>query len=208
MDVLSPRGEFRPLFGWLRLAGKSKSRSPLLRRGSTASCLHYVSQDRTSSMIACMTEGVRRCQFATSSRSASGANTYGNRDAGAIPAHRFVPAWRVGVLDLLDRRAAEHGQSPPIRRSARRHSDRRIARRGDIESAPVISAPASSAERCIRKAVDERGLSPGPVGLADATAEDEPRVRPGYGICKQRLDRRARRPRGSPYSGFRSYGSR
>ena len=120
MDVLSPRGEFRPLFGWLRLAGMSKSRSPLLRRGSTASCLHYVSQDRTSSMIACMTEGVRRCQFATSSRSASGANTYGNRDAGAIPAHRFVPAWRVGVLDLLDRRAAEHGQSPPIRRSARR----------------------------------------------------------------------------------------
>ena len=58
------------------------------------------------------------------------------------------------------------------------------------------SAP--SAESCIRKAVAERGLTPGLVGLADAKAEDEPRARPGYGICKQRLDRRARRPGGSP----------
>jgi hypothetical protein len=30
-----------------------------------------------------------------------------------------------------------------------------------------------SAESCIRKAVAERGLTPGPVGLADAKAEDE-----------------------------------
>jgi hypothetical protein len=30
-----------------------------------------------------------------------------------------------------------------------------------------------SEESCIRKAVSERGLSQGPVGLADATAEDE-----------------------------------
>ena len=32
---------------------------------------------------------------------------------------------------------------------------------------------ASSEESWIRKAVGERGLSPGPVGLADPTAEDE-----------------------------------
>jgi hypothetical protein len=60
---------------------------------------------------------------------------------------------------------------------------------------------ALSAESCIRKAVAERGLTPGLVGLADAKAEDEPRERAGYGIygiCKQRLDWRARRPRGSP----------
>src|SRR5262245_60636714 len=56
----------------------------------------------------------------------------------------------------------------------------------------------SSAESCIRKAVAERGLTPGLVGLADAKAEDEPRAWPGYGICKQLLDRRARRPGGSP----------
>jgi hypothetical protein len=31
----------------------------------------------------------------------------------------------------------------------------------------------SSAERCIRKAVSERGLNPGRVGLADAISEDE-----------------------------------
>ena len=30
-----------------------------------------------------------------------------------------------------------------------------------------------SAESCIRKAVAERGVTPGPVGLADAKAEDE-----------------------------------
>jgi hypothetical protein len=29
------------------------------------------------------------------------------------------------------------------------------------------------AERCIRKAVAERGFTPGLIGLADATAEDE-----------------------------------
>ncbi len=32
---------------------------------------------------------------------------------------------------------------------------------------------ASSEERCIRKAVGECGLNSGPVGLADATSEDE-----------------------------------
>ena len=32
---------------------------------------------------------------------------------------------------------------------------------------------ASIEESCIRKAVDERGLIPGPAGLADTTAEDE-----------------------------------
>src|SRR4051812_1477890 len=35
------------------------------------------------------------------------------------------------------------------------------------------AASAPSAESCIRKAVAERGLTPGPVGLADAKAEDE-----------------------------------
>jgi len=40
-------------------------------------------------------------------------------------------------------------------------------------------------------------LTQAPVGLADTNAEDEPRVRSGYGIWKQRLDRRARRPSGS-----------
>src|SRR5262245_63293337 len=34
-------------------------------------------------------------------------------------------------------------------------------------------ATASSAESWIRKAVGDRGLTPGPVGLADPTAEDE-----------------------------------
>jgi hypothetical protein len=32
---------------------------------------------------------------------------------------------------------------------------------------------APSAESCIRKAVAERGIAPGLVGLADTTAEDE-----------------------------------
>jgi hypothetical protein len=32
---------------------------------------------------------------------------------------------------------------------------------------------ASSAERCIRKAVAERGVTPGLVGLADAISENE-----------------------------------
>jgi hypothetical protein len=41
---------------------------------------------------------------------------------------------------------------------------------------------ASFAESCIRKAVAERGLTPGLLGLADTKAEDEPRERPGYGI--------------------------
>src|SRR5262249_45028443 len=33
-------------------------------------------------------------------------------------------------------------------------------------------------ERCIRMAVDKRGLSPDPAGLADSTAEDAPREEP------------------------------
>ena len=44
------------------------------------------------------------------------------------------------------------------------------------------------AESCIRKAVAERGLTPGPVGLADAKAEDEAASRwadraLAYGVC-------------------------
>src|SRR5271165_780557 len=60
----------------------------------------------------------------------------GNVVTGAIPPHRFAPAWRVGVLDLLDRRAAEHEQSPSIRRSARRsHRPTHRSARG-TESTP------------------------------------------------------------------------
>jgi hypothetical protein len=57
---------------------------------------------------------------------------------------------------------------------------------GCIGMTPLSSRPqtvAPPAERCIRKAVNERCLTSSPVGLADATAEDEPRERPGYGIC-------------------------
>ncbi len=36
-----------------------------------------------------------------------------------------------------------------------------------------LEASASSEECCIRKAVNERGLNSGPVGLADASSEDE-----------------------------------
>ena len=45
---------------------------------------------------------------------------------------------------------------------------------------PSLSAErgASFAESCIRKAVAERGLTPGLVGLADTKAEDEPREKP------------------------------
>src|SRR3954452_12508217 len=59
-------------------------------------------------------------------------------------------------------------------------------------------ATARSEESCIRRAVAERGLTTRLAGLADAKAEDEPRAWPGYGICKQLLDRPARRPGGSP----------
>jgi hypothetical protein len=40
-----------------------------------------------------------------------------------------------------------------------------------------LQSSALSEERCIRRAVGERGLSPSPAGLADATAEDEPAPR-------------------------------
>ena len=42
---------------------------------------------------------------------------------------------------------------------------------GPLQTAVKLGA--FSAESCIRKAVAERGLTPGPVGLADAKAEDE-----------------------------------
>ena len=38
-----------------------------------------------------------------------------------------------------------------------------------------------SEECCIRKAVNERGLNSGPVGLADAISEDE--CRDGHSFC-------------------------
>ena len=38
--------------------------------------------------------------------------------SGAIPAHRSAPAWRAGILTLLDRRAAEHRRFPSLSRSA------------------------------------------------------------------------------------------
>jgi hypothetical protein len=47
--------------------------------------------------------------------------------------------------------------------------------RADVESmsAWLCSWTAVSEESCIRKTVDERGFTPGPVGLADPIAEDE-----------------------------------
>ena len=45
---------------------------------------------------------------------------YGNRASGAIPADRSAPAWRAGILALLDTRAAVHIRLPSIWRSARR----------------------------------------------------------------------------------------
>ena len=43
----------------------------------------------------------------------------------------------------------------------------------DAKSFGTAFVSASSAESCIRKAVAERGFTPGLVGLADAKAEDE-----------------------------------
>jgi hypothetical protein len=43
---------------------------------------------------------------------------------------------------------------------------------GSVSSHP-FPASAPSEESCIRKAVTERGIVPGPVGLADTPAEDE-----------------------------------
>jgi hypothetical protein len=48
---------------------------------------------------------------------------------------------------------------------------------GDRPSDPIQGLGAGvrdSEESCIRKAVGECGLNSGPVGLADATSEDEP----------------------------------
>jgi len=42
-----------------------------------------------------------------------------------------------------------------------------------VRSHPRKSEKPFSEASCIRKAVDERGLIPGPVGLADTTAADE-----------------------------------
>jgi hypothetical protein len=41
---------------------------------------------------------------------------------------------------------------------------------------------ALSAESCIRKAVTERGITPGLVGLADTTAEDEAATGTGFAL--------------------------
>src|SRR5512135_1951708 len=45
--------------------------------------------------------------------------------------------------------------------------------RADFGMVPLERSIAPPAESCIRKAVVERGLTPGLVGLADAKAEDE-----------------------------------
>src|SRR6516165_4663471 len=76
---------------------------------------------------------------------------------------------------------------------------------------PRSGLGALSEESCIRKAVAERGLTPGPAGLVDTTAEDEAATGTAFAIC--RLNRwvkgaseawyrpaaeRGRRPNSSP----------
>src|SRR5512135_1150639 len=49
---------------------------------------------------------------------------------------------------------------------------------------------------CIRRAALEYGLVSGRIGPPDTIPLNEPRERPGYGICKQRLDQWAGRTSG------------
>ena len=56
-----------------------------------------------------------------------------------------------------------------------------------------------SEESCIRKAVSERGLSQGPVGLADATAENEAASR--WADCAVAYGDRMARPQASGRAG-------
>ena len=51
-------------------------------------------------------------------------------------------------------------------------------------SREVSRQRAPSEESCIRKAVAERGLTPGPAGLADTTAEDEAATGTAFAICR------------------------
>jgi hypothetical protein len=56
---------------------------------------------------------------------------------------------------------------------------------GPVGPSPLKNVPsATSAESCIRKAVSERGLTPGPVGLADTTAEDEAATGTAFALCR------------------------
>jgi len=48
-----------------------------------------------------------------------------------------------------------------------------MRRFGPVANESAEWAVASFEESCIRKAITERGLKSGPVGLADAIAEDE-----------------------------------
>jgi hypothetical protein len=58
----------------------------------------------------------------------------------------------------------------------------------------VVGTLRVSAESCIRKAVAERGLSPGLVGLADAKAEDEAASRWADGPSPMEIESRDRWP--------------
>jgi hypothetical protein len=55
-----------------------------------------------------------------------------------------------------------------------------LNREGTLFAGSVVR----SAESCIRKAVAERGLTPGPAGLADTTAEDEAATGTAFAICR------------------------
>jgi hypothetical protein len=53
-------------------------------------------------------------------------------------------------------------------------------------------------ESCIRKAVGERGLIPGPVGLADTTAEDGAATGTSFGLTSIESMGKGRQPGGLP----------
>src|SRR5208337_2851804 len=123
---------------------------------------------------------LRRCQAAfRKSQTLAKKATCGTMVSGAIPAARSAPAWRADSLAVLDRRAAELRRFPSLWRSARRShrpkpAFRKVILDGDRRSdGRYLEISASSEESCIRRAVNECGLNSGPVGLADATSEDE-----------------------------------
>jgi hypothetical protein len=68
----------------------------------------------------------------------------------------------------------------------------------DISSLGESFATARSEESCIRKAVCERGLIPGPAGLADTTAEDEAATGTAWALMEIESMGKGRKPGGVP----------
>jgi hypothetical protein len=66
------------------------------------------------------------------------------------------------------------GRSIPVLQTSLKFKVPRLTRTPGVRETPP---DAPSAESCIRKAVVERGFTPGLVGLADANAEDEAALR-------------------------------